>query len=307
MDGAGRGGEGGGVATGRRKSAVDVETPFGGRPAGAAARLAWRLATARGLSSGWRRFWRKRLARRFPGPFDILAEGVSVRAYPTENHCDRTIVGRNRLPERPERALVAPLLEQGMTFVDIGANVGVYSLFVSRQTEGTARVVALEPHPRTFAKLDFNCRCNGFDGVRRLNAGVAAEAGVMTLHSDGGGNIGNASLLAAVGRGKEQVQVAVRPLAEIMREEGIERIDLLKIDVEGFEERALAPFFAVADASLWPRHLLLETVHAKLWERDLAADLIDAGYRVLAETEENLLLGLRTAGRFRRLQPVRPS
>ena len=280
-----------GDGTGHRPgSAIDVETPFGRRPPGAAARLVWRLATAAGLSPEWRRLVRKRLARRFPGPFDVVAEGVSLRVYPAENHCDRTIVGRRRLPERHERELIAALLEPAMTFVDIGANVGVYSLFVSQRTAGAARVVALEPHPRTFAKLDFNCRCNGFERITRLNAGVAAEAGEMTLYSDGGGNIGNASLLAAVGQGREKVRVEVRPLAQILKEEEIGRIDLMKIDVEGYEDRALAPFFAEADARLWPRHLLLETVHAKLWRQDLKADLVAAGYRIAAETEENLLL-----------------
>ena len=283
----------GGVRSG---PAIDADLPFGRRPPGTAARLAWRLATASALSAGWRRMVRKRLARRFPGPFDVVAEGVALRVYPTENHCDRTIAGRRRLPERPERELIAALLEPGMTFIDIGANVGVYSLFVSQRTAGAARVVALEPHPRTFAKLDFNCRCNGFGRITRLNAGVAAEAGEMTLYSDGGGNIGNASLLAAVGNGREEVRVAVRPLAQILKEEEIERIDLMKIDVEGYEDRALAPFFAATDASLWPRHLLLETVHEKLWRRDLRDDLLAAGYGITAETGENLLLSRQVAG-----------
>lgn len=233
---------------------------------------------------------RKHLARRFPGPFDMVAEGVAMRAYPAENHCDRTVVGRLRLPERGERDLIAPLLAPGMTFVDIGANVGVYSLFVSRQTAGAARIVALEPHPRTFAKLDFNCRCNGFANIVRLNSGVAAEAGEMTLYSDGGGNIGNASMLAEVGVGRAQVRVAVRPLRDILQDLKVGRVDLMKIDVEGYEDRALVPFLAASDPALWPHRLLLETVHERMWRHDLRARLDHAGYRVAAETEENVLL-----------------
>lgn len=233
---------------------------------------------------------RKRLARRYPGPFDVTAEGVALRAYPAENHCDRTIVGRRRLPERPERDLIAAYLKPDMTFIDIGANVGVYSLFVSHRTQAQATVLALEPHPRTFAKLDFNCRCNGFDGITRLNVGVAAEVGEMILYSDGGGNIGNASLLAEIGQGSEEVRVAVRPLLHILREQAIRGVDLMKIDVEGYEDRALGPFFNEAEEDLWPRHLLLEIVHAGSWQRDLKGDLLASGYRLAAETEENLLL-----------------
>ncbi len=269
---------------------LDTEAPFGSHRPGIAARLAWRWATERHLSPRWRRLLRKRLARRFPGPFDIVAEGVSMRLYPTENHCDRTVVGRGRLPEGPERALLSDLLEPGMTFVDIGANVGVYSLFVSSRTAGTATVIALEPHPRTFAKLDYNCRCNGFERIVRLNAGVAAEEGEMTLLSDGGGNIGNASFLAEAGGDRRQVRVAVRPLLDVLQERDVRRVDLMKIDVEGFEDRALLPFFGEAEEALWPRRLLLETVHASLWARDLRAELSAAGYRTVAGTEENVLL-----------------
>ena len=161
---------------------------------------------------------------------------------------------------------------------------------------GPARIVALEPHPRTFAKLDFNCRCNGFDRITRLNVGVAAESGVMALHSDGGGNIGNASLLAAVGKGREQVRVAVRPLVEILNDEGITQVDLMKIDVEGYEDRALAPFLAEADAGAAARAICCsKPCMRNSGGSDLRADLLAAGYRVVAETEENLLLSRQVA------------
>lgn len=274
------------------RPAVDAATPFGAFTPGVLARSAWRLATARSLGSRWRRRIRKFVAARAAGPFDVKADGLCLRVYPAENHCDRTILGRGHLPEEPERALIRPLLERRMTFVDIGANIGVYSLFVSAATAGTARVLAFEPHPRTFAKLDFNCRLNGFDRISRINAGVAGEETETVLFSDGGGNIGSASLIRAVGAGKEEVPVRLRPLATILGEQGIGRIDLLKIDIEGFEDQALLPFFKSAERALWPRHLLVETVHKALWKQDLTAELARLGYETAGRTEENLLLRL---------------
>jgi FkbM family methyltransferase len=274
------------------RRAVDCATPFGKLRPDALARLGWRLATARRLGSPWRRRIRKIVAPRAAGPFDAAADGLRLRVYPAENHCDRTILGRGHLPEGPERRLIEPLLAPGMVFIDIGANIGVYSLFVSAVTGGRARVLAFEPHPRTFAKLDFNCRLNGFDRIVRINAGVAGEEGETTLFSDGGGNIGNASLLRAVGGGKEEVPVHLRPLVVVVEEQGIDRIDLLKIDIEGFEDQALLPFFASAPRDLWPRHLLVETVHDSLWKTDLVGELERWGYGIAGKTDENLLLQL---------------
>lgn len=242
-----------------------------------------------------RRLVRKRFARHHPGPFDCVVGGLRMRLYPAENHCDRTIVGRSRLPEAPERALITPLLAPDMVFVDIGANVGVYCLFVARHAGPDARIIALEPHPRTFAKLDYNCIASGFDGIIRINAAAGSDVLQATLYADGGGNIGNASLLAAVGGGKEAVSVALRPLADILRDQAVDRVDLMKVDVEGFEDQALLPFLQTAPPWLWPRHVLVETVHRSLWGCDVIDTLKSSGYGVVAKTAENLLLRRKMA------------
>ncbi|MEP0276218.1 MAG: FkbM family methyltransferase, partial [Nitratireductor sp.] len=111
---------------------LDTTTPFGQRRPGFAATAAWRLATAGLLSPAARRLVRKRLAGRFDGPFDVEVAGLKLRAYPTENRDDRILLGRGTMPEPAELALIAPRLAPGMVFVDIGANVGTYALFVAR-------------------------------------------------------------------------------------------------------------------------------------------------------------------------------
>ncbi len=273
---------------------VDISTPpdtksaFGTKRPSAAARVAWLAATNRYLPQRLRRRLRKATATRFAGPFDIEAEGVRLRAYPAENHCDRTALGRGHLPEVPERALIGPLIKPGMVFVDIGANVGVYSLFISSRTDGTARVIAFEPHPRSFSKLWFNCTINGFRSINCINAAVGAHKGEASLFSDGGGNVGGASLRGEAIVPNRSDRVAVVGLAETLSALDIPVIDLLKIDVEGYEDEALLPLFD-ADAAFWPRHILLETVHAGLWQRDVDKALRDHGYRVIGQTAENSL------------------
>ncbi len=240
-----------------------------------------------------RKWFRKRLARRFPGPFDIETEGIRLRAWPAENRCDRVVTGKGELPERPERQLIEPLLKPGMTFVDVGANVGIYSLFVSMKTAGRANVLALEPHPRTFAKLKCNCVLGGFGNVRAVNLAAGPKQDQAALYNDGGGNIGGASLLAEAAGDARSVAVQIAPLAEILQDNGIKHIDLLKADIEGFEDRALKPLFDDEKLKhVWPDAILLETVHEALWNSNLIAVLTDRGYKIDGRTEENVLLKL---------------
>lgn len=270
---------------------LDTTTQFGLRRAGWLVRALWRLTVTSALPARWRKRLRKALAKRRPGPFDATVEGIGMRVYPAENRDDRVLLGLGRLPEADEHRLIRPFVGPGKLFVDIGANVGTYSLWVARTAAPNTRVVAFEPHPRTFAKLAFNLAANAAENVVAKNLAIAGEAGSMQLFSDGGGNIGHASLLkegAGTVRSTETVQVA--PLSLVLGDLGIERIDLLKIDVEGFEDRALLPLFDQAPATLWPRAILIETVLSHLWERDCLGELAAKGYRRQAATAENVLL-----------------
>ncbi|WP_187968076.1 FkbM family methyltransferase [Aquibium microcysteis] len=270
---------------------IDSASAFGTRAPGRFACLVWALTVSAGIPQARRKAIRKHFAARLAGPFDVTAGGIAFRAYPAENRDDRMLVGRGELPEAEEHALVAPLLKPDMVFVDIGANVGTYALFVATRAGPGARVLAFEPHPRTFAKLAFNLCANGARNVVARNLAIAAAAGTMELYSDGGGNVGHASLLkegAGTVRSTQSVQVA--PLAAILAEEGIEAIDLLKIDVEGFEDRALLPLFDQAPERLWPAAILIETVLSTLWQHDCLAVLAEKGYRRAGETAENVLL-----------------
>ncbi len=274
----------------KRLQELDLDTDFGSRKPGPVPRLVWTLATHKALSSNTRGKIRKSLARHFPGPFDVTADGVGLRAYPFENYCDRIALGRGHLPEIPERRLIGPLLRPGMVFVDIGANIGTYSLFVAEQCSDNARIVSFEPHPRTFAKLSYNIRANGYSSIEPINEGVGSERGQLRLHTSGGTNIGTASILAEAIDSKHHVEIKVAPLCETLAQRNIERIDLLKIDIEGFEDRALLPFMANDNKSRWPAAVLIETVLRQHWQADCVAELTERGYTIAGDTGENLLM-----------------
>jgi FkbM family methyltransferase len=272
---------------------LDTESTFGARAPDEASRAAWRLATDHDLRTAIRKANRKRIPAGQRGPFDVAIDGLLFRAYPAENRCDRIIVGRGTLPEGPEHELLAPFLGDGAVFVDIGANVGTYALWAARRVGPAGLVIALEPHPRTFIKLEFNRAANGAENVRCLNVAAGPETGTAMLRFDGGGNVGGASLLAAGGtKGSADIAIAVRPLADILLEQNVSRVDAIKVDVEGYEDRALLPYFDHAPREGWPRTILIETVLRHRWERECLAELGRRGYQRAAATSENVILHL---------------
>ncbi|MEL6745348.1 MAG: FkbM family methyltransferase [Pseudomonadota bacterium] len=274
----------------KRQPALDTQSAFGSRKATFGEWLVWALADWRPLGPRLRRILRKRFARPVTGPFDVRHQGMALRLYPAENHCDRVIFGRQELPEQSEHDAIVPLIFSGMVFVDIGANVGSYSVFVGNHAAKNARLLAFEPHPRTHQKLLYNLAANGLATDDVLNCGVGEREEVLSLWSDGGSNIGHTSLLAeGTANAKVSVDVPVRPLLSVLEERGISRIDLMKVDIEGFEDRALAPFLKTAPDSLLPSHVLMEMEHQQLWQHDLVDLLHERGYAANAVTSLNTL------------------
>ena len=272
---------------------LDTDQEFGRRKATFAEQLIWRACDWSALPQSLRQKLRKRFARKVTGPFDVDFEGMKFRLYPSENYCDRVIFGRRDLPERAEHEALLPLIFPGMVFVDIGANVGSYSTFVGTRSLSDLTLLAFEPHPRTHAKLLFNLTANGLPISNVLNCGVGPERATLKLWSDGGSNIGHTSMLKeGTSNAKVSVDVPVVPLVDMLTEKGIDNIDLLKIDIEGFEDRALAPFFDAASDELLPRHILIETAHQHLWERDVLGILRTRGYEQKFATAENLFMSL---------------
>ena len=67
-------------------------------------------------------------------------------------------------------------------------------------------------------------------------------------------------------------------------------VDALKIDIEGFEDRALIAFFNEAPPVLWPRVVVIEHLSRDEWQQDCIADMIARGYREAGRTRSNTLL-----------------
>jgi FkbM family methyltransferase len=128
-------------------------------------------------------------------------------------------------------------LEPG-TIVDLGANIGIGSAWF-RARYPQARIIAVEPDPDTFVKLERNL---GADARATLvNAAVGRESGEVTLFRPDGYSIA-ASVSDQRPEARPAGQVRACTLDELCAEHGLERLDLVKLDVEGAELDALDGF-----------------------------------------------------------------
>jgi FkbM family methyltransferase len=132
-------------------------------------------------------------------------------------------------------AVIARCLQPGDTFIDVGANIGYFTLLAAKLVGPTGRVVAFEASATIYDRLNENIRRNNMENVvRAVHAAVADREGVLTLHSGPEDNSGMASLMRSEGGVAEQV--SSKPLGDLLSSEEMAAARLVKIDVEGAEE-----------------------------------------------------------------------
>jgi FkbM family methyltransferase len=123
---------------------------------------------------------------------------------------------------------------------------------------------------------------------------VAAAAGPsdgeLLIETDGG-NLG-ASHVTSGKTSRNAIRVPALTLQRILADAGAAKMDALKIDIEGFEDRVLAPFFAQAPQTLWPRAVAIEHLSRTEWQQDCIADMVARGYVEQGRTRSNTLLAL---------------
>jgi FkbM family methyltransferase len=177
-----------------------------------------------------------RLVRRL-GLAAYCLDGVQLELNPC-GVIDRNLISGNAHDPAVSRSIMEALAGGGV-FVDVGANIGVFTLAASKLKDVV--VYAFEPSPRELPRLYRNLALNQATNVVVFPFALSRAPAQMELSLSGDHNPGNNSFVASVEESRERKSSLCRcePFDGLLNRDSVKRIRMVKIDVEGFEMEVL--------------------------------------------------------------------
>jgi FkbM family methyltransferase len=172
------------------------------------------------------------------------------------------------------------LIGKGDVVIDVGANVGLYTIEASRLVGDVGRVLAVEPVPQHVESLRRSLDANHMSNVEVMVTAAGDSSGTAALGRGENSNLG----MYSVGHGtpRDRMEVTLSRIDDIVQQRGLSKVDLVKLDIEGAEYRALCGMLETL-ASHKPTLLieLNEEAMARCETTSLAVKdmLRDLGYR----------------------------
>jgi FkbM family methyltransferase len=235
-----------------------------------ALRELWRMAKGRPRM--------RQQIRRAIGVPRLTYLGLELELHPADNHTEFFLWLRNRAPEHAAALHYRELFAgRDVTIVDVGANAGIFTLPIAAAAGPASRFVLFEPNPRMLARLERNLSLNDIPGVEVAAVAVGDRAGEAELSVPPQGNLGAARIDLPF-EGGTTIRVPLVRLDEELARRGVGRADLLKVDIEGLEDRAILPLLETLPPGMLPRQIYFEDAHGEHWSRDLLGALAQAGY-----------------------------
>lgn len=218
--------------------------------------------------------------------FDVpVFDTECARLHPYDNISEKRVFITPQFWEAEERAALALLIGQGsgaFSFLDVGANAGLYTLFAraaARAAGRPLRAICVEPASEMLMRLRFNLEASGAGAdVAVFDCAAGEREDLASFHTNET-NRGESRVAAGGER-----QVRTRPLAAIVDDAAAPAIDAMKIDIEGGETAALCGLFASTGARYRPSLIIMELSHSS---GDAAALLAAEGYRETLRTRRN--------------------
>jgi FkbM family methyltransferase len=127
-------------------------------------------------------------------------------------------------------------LRQASLVLDIGANLGYFSIFMAKHAGGNCQILAFEPMPDTFGLLERNIKLNNLTNVNAIKAAVSDKSGDVELLSDARQRLSKTASIVGYRLEGEAKKTTAQAIRIDQYFEGAEQLpDLIKVDVEGGE------------------------------------------------------------------------
>ena len=213
--------------------------------------------------------------------------GAKLRLYTKGNVSEKRALFSPQIFEKDERDFIKSRCKDNSVFIDIGSNIGLYSFSVGsvyKEFKNT-KIFSIEPHPSLFQRLKYNALQNKDIPINPREIALMDKSGEFKLDTPdenlGQGKISNS--------GKHTV--IAKNLIDFIKEEKIENISAMKIDVEGNEESVIIPFIENTNKKLLPLIIIIEN-NKSSWKTDLIKLLEEKGYLIKKKTWMNYILEL---------------
>ncbi len=222
-----------------------------------------------------------------------LITGMGRPIDVTFRGCKYRIEGRNNLIEyglltRPsyngqEIDFLAEAVRDGGVFLDIGCNIGLYSLPLAKAAGPKGRVLSIDANPVMIQHLNYNAQASDLNNVTGINTAVGGTSGRVDLNI----RLDDVAIVSVVESDTGSVQML--PLEQIVAEAGLTRVDALKIDIEGHEDQAMVPYLQSVPEALLPKRIVIEQVGKDQDYPGCAAEFARLGYTLRGRSKINSL------------------
>jgi FkbM family methyltransferase len=187
-------------------------------------------------------------------------------------------------------------LRPGDTYIDIGGHIGLDAFIVGKSI-GRGRIVCFEPSPDSAAKIRAGATANRLDMIEVVESGLANERGLIQLRADPAYKLGDSATRSRYNDGPVVVEAPLIRFDDWAAETGLDRMDVVKLDIEGSEYDALLGM-ETSLKTMRPRCLIVEVGNVRLEQAKTTATMIDdllegAGYERTGRVMlENVVYGL---------------
>ncbi len=196
--------------------------------------------------------------------------------------------------EVEETNWVKDLLRPGMTFVDVGANIGYYSALAARLVGREGRVEAFEPNPSAYGQLLSWIETSGMPQVHCFQVAMSNAPGSLTLYVPPESEHDNNANVVCGQEGYFSTRISAYTLDSYLNKLNVDIVNLLKLDVEGYEPCVLeGAETTIRDGRI---RAIMAEFHPAMLDRAgtspeaLSRWLVERGFKTCKSTPTNRLL-----------------